>query len=105
MSDNYALEIAKAAELLDRTCYGGNKVIIPIRSAMYWINDDTQLYYCNYQWTVQETCSIAEFDEADRHIDIACGEGIGGWVYLPEWGESIGRDPLNPDGSRRQECW
>ena len=105
MSKNYASEITKASALLNKTCDGGNKIVIPIRSALFWFNDETQIYYCNYQWTVQETCSLEEYAEAGKFIDIACGEEMGGWVYLPEWGESIGRDPVNPDGTRRRECW
>lgn len=68
-----------------------------------WKSGGVQVYYCNHGFT-PNPCSVNEYWRADDLINDKCGSDGGGWVKIPDWGKTIGRDPTNSDGSFRSEC-
>ncbi|KAL2292883.1 hypothetical protein FJTKL_07934 [Diaporthe vaccinii] len=68
-----------------------------------WKSGKVQVYYCNHGFT-PNPCSVNEYWRADDLINDKCGSDGGGWVKIPDWGKTIGRDPTNSDGSFRSEC-
>lgn len=68
-----------------------------------WKSGGVQVYYCNHGFT-PNPCSVNEYWRADDLINDKCGSDGGGWVKIPDWGKTIGRDPTNSGGSFRSEC-
>lgn len=68
-----------------------------------WKSGRVQVYYCNHGFG-PNPCSVNEYWRADDLINNKCGADRGGWVKIPDWGKTIGRDPTNSDGSFRSEC-
>lgn len=104
MAGDWADSIALAEEQLDTDCLNKGGVV-PFISWKAWVSGHTQIFYCNYNLFNWETCDVGEYEAAHDLIDKQCGIGKGGWVWMADWKESIGRDPTNGDGTTRHECF
>jgi hypothetical protein len=66
-------------------------------TAMWWTKNSAITYFCAYGYN---RCWRNEFDQANSLMDIACNANVGGWVYIPSYDKSYGKDNA---GTRI--CW
>ena len=106
-SSNWSTDLATAVTTTTTdgiygTCDAGGEEVDGSGN-LAWKSGKVQVYYCNHGFT-PNPCSVNEYWRADDLINDKCGSDGGGWVSIPDWGKTIGRDPTKSDGSFRSEC-